>query len=213
VKFTDKQLKQMASIFYYKNLVERYRVMEKYFDIQEGDTVIDCGSFSGDMLNYFSKKVGKTGKVYSIEALPSNVQQIKRLCRYQIMNNVEIIPIALWNKKEKIKFYLSKYPNAGSGIKEFRKVSEDYIEVDADALDNLNIENPKWLWSNIEGAEVKALVGAEDILKNNDMQVCISTHKVNDEYSTTRDVWDYLEYCGYKCEYVKNHGMWVYGKK
>ena len=41
MELTDNQLDNMANIFKYKALRERYRVMEEYFDIQEGDTVIE----------------------------------------------------------------------------------------------------------------------------------------------------------------------------
>ena len=53
VKLIKEDLDLLLSRFNYSNLAERYQVMEEYFDIQEGSTVIDGGAFTGDMMKYF----------------------------------------------------------------------------------------------------------------------------------------------------------------
>jgi FkbM family methyltransferase len=212
MKLTDKQLDEMANLFGFKALRERYRVFEEYFDIQEGDVVVDGGSFTGDGCLYFSKKVGNNGKVYAFEPLEMNYKRLIRFLRYQMLNNVHPYKIALWNKNETIPFYLSKYPNAGSLLDKFRKVTEQYEYVQANALDNV-IDEVSHIWLNIEGAEVKAIQGAEDLLMENDVNIMVSCHKINDEYNTKDDVIKLLNEYGYRTELVKNHLGWVYGKR
>ena len=217
MKLSEKELQEMANIFKFKALRGRYDVLEEYFDIEEGDTVFDCGSFYGDMSIYFSKKVGATGQVYSFEPLGFNLKQLMIILIKLNLTNVKPLRIALGDKKGKTKFYLSDYSNAGSILKEFRKVTDRYVDINVDTVDNIvnkfKISKLDFLWANIEGAEVKMLKGAENTLRNNDMKLMISTHRINDEYSTTDDVIKILESYNYKCGLVKNHPYWVYGEK
>lgn len=217
VKLNKDDLDLLISRFSYSNLAERYRVLEEYFDIEEGSVVIDGGAFHGDMMQYFSKKVGNEGRVYSFEPVPLNLEQLKKVKRNFNLNNVYILPVGLWNKTSREKFYPSSYSNAGSLLKDFRKVSEDYAYARTAALDdivkNLHIEHVDYIWTNIEGAEVKFLEGARNTLLNNDCKICISTHLVNDDYTTTNDVIKILTDYEYKCERVKDHEMWIYAEK
>ena len=124
--------------------------------------------------------------------------------------------MGLWNETSRGKFYLSEYQNAGSLLKDFRKVGEDFsyartVTLDF-IIDKLKIPRVDYIWLNIEGAEVKFLEGAKNTLLNNICKLCISTHTVNDNYITTDSVINILESYGYKCEKVKNHEMWIYAE-
>jgi FkbM family methyltransferase len=217
-KLTEKELDDMANIFKFKALRERYRVLESIFDIQEGDVVIDGGAFTGDMATYFSKKVGPTGKVYSLEPYPMNMRLLRNHLSHYKLNNVVPINVALWNIKDVIPFYLSDYTNAGSPLKEFRKVNQhSKVIVRSNTLDNIvkeyNIPKIDYIWLNIEGSEVNALEGMKQVLTSDNVKLCISTHKVTESYINTQDVIDLLKSYGYQCNTVENHNQWVYGYK
>lgn len=210
-KLTDEQLDNMANLFRFKALRERFNVFERYFKIEEGDVVVDAGAFIGDSLPYFSKKVGKTGKVYAFEPLEANYRRLLRFIRYAMLNNVHPYKIALWNEKITLPFYLSEYSNAGSLLSEFRKVGSEHEQVQADALDNI-INDVNYIWMNIEGSEVDALKGAEDLLMGNDVRLLISCHRVTDNYDTVGDVREILDDYGYRTELVEGHSYWVYAE-
>lgn len=217
-KLSEETLKELTDIFGYSNLMERYRVLEELFDIKEGDIVVDGGSYHGDMAIYFSKKVGDSGKVYCIEPLAYNCRQLRRLIAYRRLDNVKVIPFALWDRSEIIPFYLSKYSNAGSPVKEFRKVITSKTEtIGADSLDNIvkdwDIPKVDYIWMNIEGSEIRALRGMKKTLKKNNCKLCISTHRVTETYANTNDVRKLLESYGYKTDFVINHIMWVTAEK
>jgi len=217
-KLTNEELDNISDIFHYKVLRERYKVMEETFDIKENDIVLDCGAFTGDMSIYFSKKVPK-GSVYSFEPSPNNINSILSLIAKYKLYNIRLLPFALWDKDRIIPFYLSSGGGYGSSpVRKFRKVNPRHkILVMGSKLDTIvnyyDIPRVDYIWMNIEGSEVKALMGGKETLVNNDCNIIVSTHKVNEEYSTTEDVIKLLEEYGFNTRPIKSHKMWIYGWK
>ena len=217
IKLNDNVLDNLSKLFNYSALPERYRVMERTFEIQEDDIIIDGGAYQGDMAIYFSLKVPK-GLVYSFEPFTINRLGILNLIAKYNLYNVRLLPYALWDKNEYIPFYLSDYNNACSPLKEFRKVNpKKKITVMSGTLDRIvsffEIPKVNHIWLNIEGSEVKAIEGAKDTLKNNDCDIIVSTHKINEKHSTTEDVIKLLEDYGFNTRPIKSHKMWIYGWK
>ena len=216
-QLSEQELENLANRFNYSNLLERYKVMEKYFDIQNGDIVIDAGAYQGDMAQYFCKKVGTLGKVYSVEPLKDNILALTSFKLRDRLDNLVVVPVALWNKNEKIPFYLSNYTNAGSLLEDFRKVGNESINILAYTLDFIvkkyRIPKVDYIWSNIEGCEINFLKGSKQTLLNNNCRLCISTHKINEEYTDTEDVIKILNEYGYTTEQIENHEMWIYAEK
>jgi len=216
-KLSKEELDELVNKFSYSNLAERYKVMEELFDIKEGDVVIDGGAFQGDMAQYFSLKVGKTGHVYSFEPLAANLPILEQCVKSQPLRNITIVPVALWDINEKVEMFLSTYTNAGSLLKNFRKVTEVSTIVRAATLDYIvdkyKILKVDYLWANIEGAEVNFLKGAKDTLIKNNCKLCISTHRVDDTYKTTDDCIKILESYGYKCRQALDKKGWLFAEK
>jgi FkbM family methyltransferase len=212
-----KELEILVDKFGYKNLMERYKTIEKLGNIKEGDVVIDGGAFQGDMLIYFSKKVGKTGKVISFEPDHLNYQACLSLILKEQLNNVTIIQMALWNEDKKIPFYFSNYNNASSPVKEFYKVSDSSVLVRACKLDTvlnkLHIDKVNFIWTNIEASESIALQGMKNTIINNNPRILISTHKIHDNIYTTDDVIEFLNSIGYITKRVDNHSGWIFAYK
>jgi len=216
-KLSKKEVIELANFYGYQNLPERYYVMDREFDIKDDDVIIDGGSFQGDMAVYFSKRAPE-GRIYCFEALPTNRDMILMTISHFDLSNVRLLPYALWNENRILKFYISDHINAGSLLKDFRKVDKDKnIDIAAATIDSIvkkySIKKVNHIWFNIEGAEVKALKGAKKTLKNNDVDIIVSTHVVNDKYSTTEDVIKLLKSYGFKTKHIKNHEKWIYGWK
>ena len=215
---TEKELESMAKIFNYRGLPNRWKILENVFNIKYGDIIIDGGAFHGDMSLYFSKKVGRNGIVFACEANPNNIIRLMEFIRIYNLGNVELIPFALWDENKKMDFYFSEYPNAGSLLKEFRKVNIDtHTKVRTITIDDIvkryKLNRLDYIWFNIEGSEVNALKGAEKSLKRFNTKLLIDTHKVNDNYDTRNDVVDYLNSIGYKTKSLIEKPGWIYSWK
>lgn len=216
-KLSEDKLLELLSRFKYKNLELRYRTLEREVDLKEGDVVLDGGAFVGDMAQYFSEKVGLTGKVYSWEPYRVNYRRLNQfLYDYNISNVVPILS-AMWDKNEKIPFYLSEHMNAGSPIKEFRKVGKKNIYVNGKTIDTFvsenNIQKVNLIWTNIEGSEYKAITGAKKTLEKFDVKLFICTHDVKQGYRNTQDVMNLLDSYGYQSKIVDNSSKWIYSEK
>ena len=142
-----------------------------------GDTIFDIGSGAGVELPYFSKMVGDTGKVYALEADPSIHKKAVKLVTLLGLKNVVCLNIAVSDSEESL--FLSQESNEGLSNTIFGDGSKDVIKVSAKKLSDIvkeyDIEKIDYLKMNIEGAEIKALPGAQDCI-DKIKHWCVSTH-------------------------------------
>jgi len=144
---------------------------EKFFKIEKGDTVLDVGACIGDTTVPMAIKTGDKGIVITVEPEPNNISFLK--ANTSKFSNVWIIEKAAWNRKEPLQFYIHSTPTGHSIIDQF----EDYIEVQADTLDNIvkawdRIDFAKM---DVQGAELQVLEGAEEMLRKT-RKIVVETH-------------------------------------
>jgi len=151
------------------------KAFEKRFEpilkINPGDTVLDVGACLGDTAIPFAIKTGDKGFVIAVEPEPRNIAYLK--ANTSMFKNVYIVEKAAWKQKEKIKFYLHRSIAGHSIVDRF----EDYIEVQADTLDNIvkawdRIDFAK---IDVQGAELQVLEGSEEMLKKT-RKIVVETH-------------------------------------
>lgn len=136
----------------------------KYFipniDINDGDTIIDCGANVGEIGKYFDFK-GLNVDYHAFD--PSNAESISSL-----LNNpyASINQKGLWNETCKLPLY-EKNETADSSFIEFsghhNTVNINVVKLDDYVLEN-NISSIKLLKLEAEGAEPEILEGAKNIL-------------------------------------------------
>lgn len=182
-----------------------YNQYFNYTNLKEGDIVIDAGANIGGFVVQAAQKVGKTGKIIAIEPDEENRKILQKNLDLNEIKNCEIIPNALWSEKCTKEFFIShrpgehtliNYENDSHFIK--KNVTTIYCERLDDIINNLNIKNVDYLKMDIEGAEIEALKGAEDFLKNQNPFLLIEAlHSVNGE-PAYKTLIPYLESFGYK---------------
>jgi len=141
---------------------EVYSYDEINFDVEEGDVVLDCGANSSNgELNalYFSKKVGKNGKVYAFEPIPRIYEEL--LEDIKNYGNIIAIKMGLSNKKQKTYF---QDLGIGSKISENGNIEVELTTIDDFVREN-NIPKVDFMKMDIEGAELDALKGAINTIK------------------------------------------------
>jgi FkbM family methyltransferase len=148
----------------------------KYYNIKESDVIFDAGAGIGTEIIFFSKLVGKSGKVYALEANPNVFQLLLKTIKINNLQNVIPINLAVYNiSGEKIKFVSDmRYWLSGKINNEKGNVVVKSISFD-DLLDYLNIKIINFAKFNIEGAEKYLIDGKQSFIKACD-NVCISCH-------------------------------------
>jgi FkbM family methyltransferase len=160
---------------------------------QLGDVVFDVGAGIGAEALLFSRLVGPSGRVVSIEAHPRTYRRLLDLTRVNGLDTVTPLQLAVTNADGDVLISdtVAHERNAltrGPGI-----------QVPARRLDGiaaeLGIQQVALLKMNIEGAEVEALRGAGALLDRT-QHVCISCHDFLG-MATKADVCDLLTSHGF----------------
>lgn len=102
---------------------------------KKGQTVIDCGTFTGNTALYFSKSVGSSGKIYAFEAMPQTFSQLQENMLNKNCNNVITIEAAI-NSKSGVAHF-STFPGPGASITSNKKL----ITVKSISIDDFVREN------------------------------------------------------------------------
>jgi FkbM family methyltransferase len=159
--------------------------------LRDGDTVVDIGAGAGEETLTFSRAVGPSGKVISVEAHPRTFRCLKALVEYNGLKNVTALHRAIVEPGRSITTiddssnYLANRvrESAGSAV---RATTMDEV------VRELGLRRINFLKMNIEGAERLAIQGMSQTLKQSEV-LCIACHdfladKVGDDFYRTREL-------------------------
>jgi FkbM family methyltransferase len=141
---------------------------------KEGDTIIDVGAGTGWETLLFSRSVGKSGRVISIEAHPKVFRCLSKMCAENRLENVTLIQAAAADQEGEVQISDSHEHEANSiiGVVSGVRVActtLDYI------FRSLKLSSVDFLKMNIEGAERLALSGMGEMVRKT-KNVCIACH-------------------------------------
>ena len=156
---------------------------KQYFDLfqpQQKEVFIDAGSFDGNtVVDFFSWFNGnkKDRKCYSLEPVTELYNSIIERCKREKWENVIIQNLATWDKEEII--YLTKDRKENNliwGGSCVGKIGETMVI--GKPIDNICSQNEDvtFIKMDIEGAELKALQGAKNIILKNRPRLAISIY-------------------------------------
>jgi FkbM family methyltransferase len=152
-----------------------YRQDKVAIQAEPGDVVIDGGGCWGDTALFFADRVGKNGKVHSFEFDPENIAIFHKNLELNplLKERVVIVPFGLWNVPGQ------KLGSMGGGV----AASLSGTTSNNNAVETLTIDHyarekgirADFIKLDIEGAELKALQGAEKILREHrpKLAVCL----------------------------------------
>ena len=189
----------------------------KLFSPKEGDIVVDVGAHIGKYTIVASKIVGSKGKVIAIEAHPINYDTLKQNIVINKLSNVIALNYAVHSMKTTVKLY---EPGQEAGFTIYNTIMTDrtllnnqkYVEVKADTLDSLLLENGikevNWIKIDVEGAEYEVLKGATNIFSSSkDISLLIEIHNVGANNKTFYEpIILFLESKNYKPSFEKIYG-------
>lgn len=181
----------------------------QYFDIFrscEKEVFIDAGAYDGKTIREFFEWAGQgSHKVYSMEPLPDMYKSIEKKVLDNQWNNVQLENYAVWDKEESLQFVMA---DAGSRVN-FLNKTENVINVKAKDIDSIVKDDEiTYIKMDVEGSELKALIGAAKCIRKNKpkLAICIY-HRPGDVIELT----DYIlslnpEYRFWLRHYASN--MW-----
>jgi FkbM family methyltransferase len=147
--------------------------------VLEDDIVVDCGAAAGLFTYLYA---GRCRKVYAIDPSPTFIETMEMT--FSGFSNVEIIPAALSDREGLL--HLS-----AAGIHS-RLTEDDGIPVKVETLDNLfyNAGKPiTFIKADLEGYDVKALLGARKLIGKYLPKIAITTYH---HASHAKQISDYL---------------------
>lgn len=132
--------------------------------IKPGMTVVDIGANIGYYSLLASRLVGELGKVYAFEPFGDTCDILARSIAVNGMQNVSLVRKAVTNEIGYARLYFGKYTPACNNL----NGKGDFITVSCTTLDSeLRSGKIDLIKMDIEGAEVKALVGMQRIIRDN----------------------------------------------
>jgi FkbM family methyltransferase len=161
---------------------------------EPGDVVIDAGGCWGETSLYFADRAGPEGRVVAFEFIPSNlaVFQKNMAANPELSHRVTLMNQPIWSQSGLKMYYVDWGP--GSRVTEDENLYEydgqcETITID-DAVARLGLDRVDFIKMDIEGAELKALHGAEKTIRAHRPKLAISIyHKMSD--FTTIPRWLY----------------------
>ncbi len=154
------------------------------YAVAPGDVVIDIGANFGLWTYHLSRRVGPAGRVLAFEPIPFTYQCLRMVRTVLGFRNAELHPVGCGERKDRVTFRAPLQESGGiaAGLVHLgtrrdddgRPGSEQQVrwsyttEISADivALDEFlpALERLSFVKIDIEGAELSALRGAEDII-------------------------------------------------
>lgn len=188
-QLTDDLSKQLCVQLAYRRFID-YRLKihsqgSEYFipefPIVKGEIFIDVGAYIGDTLTEFGNVLSEQSidpegiQYYALECSPQNYSKLSALLREQNFNfQVNTYPVALWDKNSTLKFN----ENQSSS----QMCQDGSIEVEARKLDDLLANTPvTWIKMDIEGAELRALHGCEQLIRRYRPRLTICVYHCPDD--------------------------------
>jgi FkbM family methyltransferase len=142
---------------------------------QAGDVVFDIGAGVGAEMLLFSRLVGPSGRVVSVEAHPRTYGRLADLRKANCLRNVTPLQLAVSDTDGTVAISDLDHHLRNAVL----EAHGDGIEVPARRIDTLagelNVDRIDLLKMNIEGAERQAIQGMGTVLANT-RHVCISCH-------------------------------------
>lgn len=174
---------------------------EQYFDnnfftYKNGEVFVDCGSYDGDSIRLFKKNMKKRDiSQYTIIGFEPDAHNFKNLKRNY--PTITVINAGVWSVDTELFF------NSNQNITAANIVSGDQL-LRVRSLDNCNeVQQATLIKMDIEGAEMDALIGAQNIIKTNKPKLAICIYH-SDEDMLRLAEWIHNMVPEYKL-YVRQH--------
>jgi FkbM family methyltransferase len=163
------------------------------FEIQNDDVIIDIGGHIG-LFSLYSSQFCKNGKIFSFEPIKENYNLLRDNIEQNNIKNIKTFNVAISNKKEKNRIYLSDDDQAAHS---FYGIGKKSIEVETTTLDHVirseNIIKCDLLKLDCEGAEYEIIDSLTDDILSKIKKICLEYHFLNSKPFLLNDLKNKLK--------------------
>lgn len=195
---------------YCPSLAEPFVTIEQYLDfanLSEGHVVFDLGAYSGLTSIAFAEKVGKSGKVISLEPDFTNYQCLQKNISLAQTENIELINAAVWTHSGTLKFSLEE--SMGSSAVDLVGERGKIVEVNCytlfDIVQKYNLSRVDFIKCDIEGAE-SYIFENKEFFEFYKPKIIVEAHNVNGVLNIDTFT-KILESYGYKSKVIDQTGI------
>jgi len=148
--------------------------------VKKGDVVVDLGANIGYFTLLAAKLVGKEGRVYAFEPEPRNFSHLVRNIQLNGYHNVVALQKAVADRPGRVRLFICPYDTGHHTIQKYDGIQayrpdfvdekKEFVEVEQVRLDDFfkGVETPiNVIKMDVEGAEMLALAGMEQVIKRN----------------------------------------------
>jgi FkbM family methyltransferase len=157
-----------------ENIEDLMKFGDRFLKI--GDVVIDGGANQGVFTTAFASYVGPSGRVIAIEPMPYAVERVKQNAALNDCGElVHVVERALSDQQETVTLDLSNGVGSASITNNYG--GAETVEVETTTIDQLvadqELSEVNFIKLDIEGAELKALHGAQNTLADHRPMICM----------------------------------------
>lgn len=172
-------------------------------NLKRGDSIIDCGAYTGDTAELYMKRLNGECKVYAIEPYEENYKMLKRRIDGESwQNKVKAFNCAVGGRVAKTIITYNE-GDFGMAINLSNECGEQKQEIFVETIDHLmEGRYTSYIKMDIEGEEKNALEGARETITRYAPRLMISGyHKIEDFWEIPEKIWsingDYKIYVGH----------------
>jgi FkbM family methyltransferase len=164
--------------------------------LHPGGVLYDIGANAGFYVILGARLAGESGYVYAIEPTPALAEKIRRNVRLNSFGNVEVIEAAVSNFSGTVAFQIDGDLGVQNSIAE-EPNGRNLIEVQCTTVDAIAADRrpPSLVMIDIEGAEIDALRGALETIRQHRPYIMVEVHWLGSQF--TEFVRDHLLPLGY----------------
>jgi len=186
--------------------------------LQPGMTVFDVGANVGELSLLFSRFVGTSGKVHAFEALEETFERLRTVITSTgrsnlILNNIGVADVTgarginVYDRNHSgwTTFAVRPLLKYGIDMKPVRQEMIKTVSID-DYCHELEIPRIDLLKIDVEGAEYQVLRGAEKMLREKRVAVCVFEfgQTTFDMGNDPAEIARFMKQCGYSLENIVN---------
>ena len=183
-------------------------------NLKTRDVAVDAGANIGYYSLLASKLVGPTGRVFAIEPASQTRSRLLQNISLNQIKNISVFTCGAWDRSDNATIY--SHPGNDECASLIQGNDDTGIQYDKENIELARLDEMipdeyhhaiKLLKIDVEGADFRALLGAESILKKSDdiVVLCeIVPHQLEKFEDSRDDIFEFMDSLGFEGTSIKN---------